>query len=135
MPSSRRAWPSDIETPTRCPTASLNMPMRRSIASLDRVTTIRLPHLLAALALWGYAEASARRIFGDRLGDPVAEASLEALWVRGPLTLTGLHAVFGRHRSAGELSSALERLEATGRARRAMRDTGGRPAEVWEAMG
>lgn len=35
-------------------------------AVLDRSATIRLPHLLAALALWEYAEASARRIFGDR---------------------------------------------------------------------
>ena len=65
----------------------------------------------------------------------MADANLEALRVRGALTLTGLHPVFGRHRSAGELSSALERLKASGRARRAMPDTGGRPAEIWEAIG
>lgn len=104
-------------------------------AVLDRSATIRLPHLLAALALWEYAEASARRIFGNRLGDHVAEAILEALHRQGPLTLTSLHATFARHRSAAELAAALGRLEATGRARRATRDTGGRPAEVWEAVG
>lgn len=104
-------------------------------AVLDRSATIRLPHLLAALALWEYAEASARRIFGDRLGDHLAEAILEALRGHGPLTLTGLHATFRRHRSGAELAAALGRLESTGRARGATRDTGGRPAEVWEAVG
>lgn len=96
---------------------------------------VRTPHLLAALAVWEYAEASARRIFGDRLGDHVAEAILEALRVRGPQTLTGLHALFGRHRSAGELGAAVARLEATGQARRVRKDTEGRRAEVWEALG
>jgi hypothetical protein len=80
-------------------------------AVLDRSKEVLTPHLLAALALWEYAKASARRIFGDRMGDHVAEAILEALRVRGPLTLTGLHATFGRHRSAAELGAALARLE------------------------
>ncbi len=36
-------------------------------AVLDRSPMIREPHLLAALAVWDYAEASARRIFGSLL--------------------------------------------------------------------
>src|SRR5262245_4367409 len=84
-------------------------------AVLDCSRMIRSPHLLAALAFWEYAEASARRIFGDRLEDHLAEVILDALRVRGPLTLTGLHATFGRHRSAADLAAALSRLEATGR--------------------
>jgi len=104
-------------------------------AVLDGSTEVRTPHLLAALAVWEYAEASARRIFGDRLGDQVAEAILEALRVRGPQTLTGLHALFGRHRSAGELGAAVARLEGTGQARRVLKETEGRRAEVWEAIG
>jgi len=103
-------------------------------AVLDRSRMIRTPHLLSALAFWEYAEASARRIFGDRLGDHVAEVILDALRSRGPLALTGLHATFGRHRSAAELAAALSRLEATGRARRSLKETAGRPAEVWEAI-
>jgi hypothetical protein len=51
-------------------------------AVLDRSRMIRTPHLLAALAFWEYAEASARRIFGDRLGDHVAEVILDALRAR-----------------------------------------------------
>ena len=36
-------------------------------------------HLRAALACWAYAERSARFIFGDTLGDPVADEILRAL--------------------------------------------------------
>jgi Protein of unknown function (DUF3987) len=39
-------------------------------------------HLLAALALWDYSEKSARYIFGDATGDPVADQIYNAL--RGP---------------------------------------------------
>lgn len=104
-------------------------------AVLDRSRMIRTPHLLAVLAFCEYAEDSAQRIFGDRLGDHVAEVILDALRSRGPLAVTGLHAAFGRHRSAAELAAALSRLEATGRARRSLKETAGRPAEVWEAIG
>ena len=48
-------------------------------ALLDRSAFIDAPHLLAALACWDYAEASARYIFGDTLGDPVADEILRAL--------------------------------------------------------
>lgn len=50
------------------------------------------------------------------------------------LALTGLHATFGRHPPDAELAAALSRLEATGRARRSLKETAGRPAEVWEAI-
>src|SRR5439155_3013788 len=42
-------------------------------ALLDKKDHIAPVHLRAALAVWSYAEASARRIFGHRLGDPVAD--------------------------------------------------------------
>ena len=48
-------------------------------ALLDGTATIRAEHLLAALAVWEYAEASARYIFGDALGNPVADRVLEQL--------------------------------------------------------
>ena len=48
-------------------------------ALLDCSDEIRVPHLVAALALWDYCEKSARWIFGDALGDPVADAILSAL--------------------------------------------------------
>src|SRR5262249_4310160 len=38
-------------------------------ALLDMSAVVAVPHLLAALALWDYCEASARYLFGDELGD------------------------------------------------------------------
>ena len=40
---------------------------------------IRPVHLKAALAMWQYYEDSARFIFGDSIGDPVADTILHAL--------------------------------------------------------
>ena len=45
-------------------------------------------HLLAALAVWDYCEASARFIFGDALGDPVADEILRALRQAGEEGMT-----------------------------------------------
>ena len=42
-------------------------------ALLDRAEAIDRAHIDAALALWAYAARSARWIFGDTLGDPVAD--------------------------------------------------------------
>ena len=56
-------------------------------ALLDRSEKVRAEHLVAALALWTYCEASARWIFGDELGDPVADEILDALRVN-PAGLT-----------------------------------------------
>jgi hypothetical protein len=48
-------------------------------ALLDGRDEIDEPHLKAALAVWEYCEASAAHIFGDALGDPVADDILRAL--------------------------------------------------------
>ncbi|MBU6429897.1 MAG: hypothetical protein KGR26_12865, partial [Cyanobacteria bacterium REEB65] len=48
-------------------------------ALLDRCAEVKRQHLAAGLALWEYAEASARFIFGDSLGDPVADEILRSL--------------------------------------------------------
>jgi len=42
-------------------------------ALLDLSDVIRVEHLTAALAIWEYCEASARYVFGESLGDPVAD--------------------------------------------------------------
>ncbi len=42
-------------------------------AIMDEVYGIEHEHLVAALALWEYADASARYIIGDATGDPVAD--------------------------------------------------------------
>ena len=48
-------------------------------AVLDGEHVVRLPHLMAALAVWDYCEASARYIFGDATGDSVADRIMEGL--------------------------------------------------------
>ena len=48
-------------------------------ALMDSSVAIELEHLKAALAVWDYAEASARYIFGDATGDPVADSIEEML--------------------------------------------------------
>ncbi|MDQ3960791.1 MAG: YfjI family protein [Pseudomonadota bacterium] len=54
-------------------------------ALLDLCTEIRPEHLKAAIALWEYAEGSARYIFGSALGDPLADEIYRALRAAGPL--------------------------------------------------
>ncbi|MGB9920176.1 MAG: hypothetical protein ACPLPT_05550 [Moorellales bacterium] len=99
-------------------------------ALLDLSETVRREHLEAALALWDYAEASARFIFGHSLGDPVADRILEVLG-KAPegMTRTGLLAALGRHVASARLSSALETLIDANRVRVCREKGSGRPAE------
>jgi hypothetical protein len=102
-------------------------------ALLSRFAVIDEDHLRAALALWRYCEHSARFIFTDALGDPVADTILRSLRQAGDdgLTRTQISTVFGRNLDAARLALALSTLERTGKATKTVRDTGGRPAEVW----
>ena len=54
-------------------------------AILDQSLWIRPEHLMAALAVWEYAERSARWIFGDATGDPTADAIMATLRQAGEL--------------------------------------------------
>jgi hypothetical protein len=104
---------------------------------LDGRAEIDTVHLLAAIAVWEYAEASTRYIWGDALGDPVADEILLALRRHGEtgMTRTEIRDLFNRHRSTIQISRALDMLFEHGKARLAMRsDTGGRPAEAWVAV-
>jgi hypothetical protein len=102
-------------------------------AVLDCSAEVRSPHLRAALALWRYAEASARLIFGSRLGVLAADVVLEALRARGPLTATAISALFGRHRSAEEIHGALQLLQDLGLVTRSAEAAGGRAPALWAA--
>jgi len=104
-------------------------------ALLDGAPMIRAEHLLAALALWEYAEASARYIFGDALGNPVADQILKELRTETDgLTRTEIRDVFGRHGRAPEIDAALRSLSETGMASCEHEQTNGRPVERWHAM-
>jgi hypothetical protein len=55
---------------------------------LDGTAVIRLEHLQAALALWGYLEASVLYIFGTSTGHPTADTLLAALEEQAPKGLS-----------------------------------------------
>ena len=104
-------------------------------AALDGADAMKLPHLMAALAVWQYAEDSARYIFGDATGDPVADRIHESLLQFGEMTRTDINSkVFGRHVSAGRISQALALLHKVSKARFEKRETEGRSIEVWRAV-
>jgi hypothetical protein len=104
-------------------------------AVMNQSYEIQGEHLLAALALWDYSEKSARYVFGDATGDPVADQILEALRAAGKdgMTRTEISHLFGRNRSAERIAQALRLLLRTGRVRPKTQKTGGRQAERWFA--
>ena len=100
-------------------------------AALDGHSTIDLVHLKAALGVWQHAEASTRMIFGDSLGDPVADTILKAIRTHGEQTDSELSDFFKRHKSAEELERAKGVLMAAGMAHCVTLETVGRPRIVW----
>ena len=105
-------------------------------AVLDGSPVITPEHIQAALAVWAYCEASALAIFGDALGDPVADRLLEALREAGEGGLDGTaqSALFGRHASAPRLTQARATLEGKGLIVTSSEETGGRPRLVSKAV-
>ncbi len=105
-------------------------------ALLDRSDLIKAPHLKAALALWEYAEESARAIFGSALGDPLADEIHRALKTTpGGLTLTDISNLFGRNRKAQSIHRALDLLRREKLAVCERLETEkGRPSELWVAV-
>lgn len=93
---------------------------------LDAQGKIEEPHLQAALAMWRYAQDSARYIFGDRVTDPLEDKILEALRA-GPLTATELSSVLSRHVPRDRLKPLLQQLEAQQRITITKLKNGGRP--------
>lgn len=106
-------------------------------ALLDLSDIIRKEHLLAALALWGYVEASAKYIFGDAVGDPVADEILRVLRAAPDgKTRTAIRDLFQRNKSGKEIGRALGALTEQGIVRRENvpgEDTG-RSVERWFAV-
>jgi hypothetical protein len=107
-------------------------------ALLDCSREIREEHLAAAMAVWRYCEDSGKYIFGDALGDPTADAILNALRQspRG-LTRLDINALFGGNQKANEIQRALLVLHNSSLARfeREEKDGAGRKAERWFAVG
>jgi hypothetical protein len=103
-------------------------------ALLDGTNTIEEQHLRAALATWDYCERSCQWIFGDGLGDHLADEILALLRDAGDqgLTLTELSKALGHHKSATAIIKALRFLEDYAMATPGRRPAPGRPAEPWK---
>jgi len=106
-------------------------------ALLDGCSVIKSTHLKAALAVWEYCEASARHIWGDALGDPVADDILSAL--RGSPTghtRTQISDLFGRNRNKDQIGRALATLLEHGHVRQESEkpEGKGRSIERWFAI-
>jgi hypothetical protein len=101
-------------------------------ALLDGKATVEEVHLEAAYALWKFCEASAAHIFGEALGDDIADRLLAAIRAEGDagLDFTGQTAVFGRNVKAKRLAAARAELEELGLIRTVAEETGGRPRMV-----
>jgi hypothetical protein len=103
-------------------------------ALLAKSEQIDVEHLESAYAVWDYSEASVRFIYGDALGDPIADEILGALRrAADGMTRTEISGLFSRHVAAGKIAPALKRLEECGLATSTPRPTAGRPIEVWFA--
>lgn len=100
-------------------------------AVLDGQNVIDSVHLKAALAIWEHAEASTRMIFGDSLGDPVADSMLKAIRARGEMTDSDISDFFKRHKSAAELERAKGVLIQAELVHCVTIETEGRPRLVW----
>jgi hypothetical protein len=107
-------------------------------ALLDRAPQIAQIHLEAALALWRFCEASARYVFGDLLGDPIADTILRALRIAGStgMSRTAIRDLFGRNQSGDRIGAALGRLYAAGKVRFEQHKASRGPfvQEVWFAL-
>ena len=97
-------------------------------AVLDCSSSIRLPHLQAALAVWDYCSASVSLFFGTSTGDHTADRILEAINAStNGLSRTQMSALFHGHVSSNRIDAALEQLISLGAIDQINQPTGGAP--------
>ncbi len=102
-------------------------------ALMDERPIVEAEHLRASVEMWRYVEESARYVFGDRLGDHLADRCLTALRTARAkgLTRTELREVLGNRVAAERIADALSLLGDAGIARCEHQPTPGRSAERW----
>lgn len=113
------------------------MRLALTYALLDCSPQIDVAHLQAALAVWQFCDRSTRFIFGESLGDRVADRIIDELRCAGSrgLTRNDLRELFNRNLAAAQLDAALALLHRLELAcwSKEPRPGGGRPAIVWRA--
>ena len=105
-------------------------------ALLDGSRTISVEHIRAAEAVWNYSADTLTYVFGEALGDEVADRLLAALRHAGAegLDRQAQRDVFGRNVPAARLALAREALERKRLVTTTTEDTGGRPRTVTRAL-
>ena len=104
-------------------------------AVMNGSALIKPEHLMAALALWEYCEDSCRYIFGNSLGDLIADRILEALRTNQQgITRTDIRELFHGKQSAARVEQALALLVQYKLAKSNKESTSGRPIEWWFAV-
>jgi hypothetical protein len=84
-------------------------------ALLDSTREVDVVHIKAAMAIWRYCEQSVNHIFGDALGDPVADTVLQSVRsIPAGLTRTEISALFSNNFKSSRIDTALHELEAMG---------------------
>jgi hypothetical protein len=116
-------------------------PMVRRLACLyalcDLSQVVRRPHLESAQAVWAYAEASARYLFGAGPRHPLADRVLAILHANSePVARSVISGKLGRNVPARDLDDALRVLADAKVAKQVPSQTGGsgRPPELWMAV-
>jgi hypothetical protein len=103
-------------------------------ALLDQSPLVCPQHLHAALALWDYCFCSAQMIFGDSMGDPIADRILNAIRQSDKgLSRDDLCNMFSRHTDG--LDRAVMTLLQRGLIEEVVQATGGRPRTIYCAKG
>jgi hypothetical protein len=104
-------------------------------ALLDRSPMIGATHLIAATALWEYVERSVLHIFGDCLGDPLADELLRLIRAakQAGLTRTDMSNYLNKNQPSDRIARALGLLLQHKLVRFTHEQTGGRSAERWFA--
>jgi hypothetical protein len=143
-PAARRKWVNVYDALSESKPGLLGAVIARSEAQtvrlamlyalLDGAGEINVEHLDAALAVWGYCEESAVAVFGDSLGDDVADEILRTLRQVDGMSRTQISDLFGRNRSSARIGIALGLLVSRGLARSETTETSGRSAETWFAV-
>jgi hypothetical protein len=101
-------------------------------ALLDQSKGISPAHIDAAWALWSYSRTSAQYIWGDAVGDEIADSLHRAIRRAGQdgLDFTAQSAEFSRRVTAKRLATARAELETQGLIETIQEDTGGRPRMI-----
>jgi hypothetical protein len=101
-------------------------------ALLDLSSVIRLEHLMAALTVWNYCLDSCKFIFGNALGDSIADQIHDFLQERPEgMTRTEIYVMFGRNKTSKQILKALTMLLEYGLVKREIKKTKTKPIEVW----